>query len=689
MEHPVDERAARRVILVGRIAFFWALAISARLFFLQVVKHDEFLKAARAQQQHRMEIPADRGEILDRSGTPLAISVRTESVAVNPQRVKDPDFFASVVAPALALDRAELASTLREYQDRGSRKSSGRGFLLLKRHISAEEKDRLLYISRTFPLEITRDQRRQYPNGRTGAHVIGSLDAEGNGNSGIEQKLNDELKGKPGKMMVLTGSRQDSYVSWVREDSLQGVNLTLSIHRVIQHDAEQFLAQGVKESGAVGGTVTVLDPQTGEILALSNYPSFDPGAEKPGPAEVAARHTNIAAQIPCEPGSVMKMITVTMGIDSGLFPPDRVLNCYNGAFPRPNRKPIHDVHSYGALDVAGVLVKSSNIGVAQIAIGAGPKMLYEYLKKFGIGDRTGVELPAESRGMLRKQACDSTRDSNCWTPASHEYIAFGHEVSATALQLARAVAVIANGGLLVQPHLILRKARPMPDGKLENLPILRDKPGRVLRAETCFTIRRIMERVVMEGTGKLAAIPGYSSGGKTGSAEIFENGAWQNWHNSSFIGFAPVTNPRVVVVVTLNRTPKLGGVAAAPVFKNVALTALRVLQVPKDRPETDVAPPVETQLEVNELPANRIAKAESVKPQPPAEPATPALSPNLVGPLVPDFRGKPVPAVLRQSAALGLPVEVVGHGTARLQKPAPGSILPQGGRIHVEFAAAQ
>ena len=340
----------------------------------------------------------------------------------------------------------------------------------------------------------------------------------------------------------------------------------------------------------------------------------------------------------------------------------------------------------GAMDTAGVLIKSSNIGVAKISIQLGPKMLYEYLKKFGIGDKTGIELPAESRGQLRHLECRGPKDTWCWSANSHEYIAFGHEVTATSMQLARAVAVIANGGMKVQPHLIIKKSRPRADGKLEEIPLEIAKPERVLRAETAFRIRRIMQQVVQEGTGRRAAVPGYSSGGKTGSAEIFENGAWQDKHNSSFIGFAPVTDPRVVVVVTLNRTPKQGGIAAAPVFSKAVATALRVLQVPKDEPEKDIAVPREKVPEVNELPENRIAK---VAPEPTEKPVVLAETGLLVGPTVPDFRGKPVMAVIRESASLGLQVQTKGRGLAKAQVPAAGTVLPAGALIQVEFATPQ
>ena len=672
-----------RAQVVAVIVFGGAALVLMRLITLQVFQHEYYAERARNQHVRIVEVPALRGTVFARDGYPLAISVRTESAIVNPEEIADPDFFASVTGPALGMDPGEIA---RELKRRRSNEGGSRRYYRLARHLTEDARERLRLLQRTFPIHFVPDARRDYPNGAIGAHVVGAIDAEGKGNAGIEQKLNDELAGTPGKLEVRAGARQDSFSSWFREESVPGVNLTLSVDRVIQYDAERFLLEGIQASRAESGTVVVMDPANGEILALANYPSFDPRRETPTREEAAARHSNIAVQIPCEPGSVMKMITVTMGIDTGLFRPESVIYCENGVFPRPGRRPIHDVHRYGSLDVSQILVKSSNIGVAKISLAAGPVRLYEYLKKFGIGDKTGIELPAESPGILRPQACRDSRDRNCWTPSSHEYIAFGHEVSATAVQLARAVSIIANGGMLVRPHLVTRRSRPAPDGREIPLPLEIEPPKRVLRAETAFTIRRIMERVVLEGTGKAAAIPGYSSGGKTGSAQIFENGRWLNRHNSSFVGFAPVANPRIVVVVTLNRTPLLGGAAAAPVFRKVAETALRVLQVPMDRPETAGQPaPEEERAPAPEVSSSTVLLAE-IPASPAEEPA--AALPALVGPRVPDFRGKPLAAVLREAAALGMPVETLGRGLARAQAPAPGAILPPGVPVRIRFGVA-
>lgn len=693
MRFPVERLNERRLRTVAGIALLWAIAIAARLCILQIVEHKELKQAVESQQQRMLEIPVLRGEISDRTGHLFAVSIPTESVAVNPKKIVSPEFFAGNVAATLGLNAQEVRQKIEELRDR---KGAGRGFLLLKRHITPEEEEGL----KSLPfkaVEFLRDARREYPNGSIGAHVVGSVDAEGNGNSGIEQKLNADLHGRPGRMRVLTDSLQDPYITFVSDPGEQGANVTLTIHNVIQHVAERALEEGIAAAHAEKGSVVVMDPANGEILALANSPSFDPSDEKPTQQEVEAR-LNTAVQAPCEPGSVMKMITLTMGLESGRFTPETPVYCENGVFPRPGRKPIHDVHRYGTLDAAHVLIKSSNIGIAKISIASGPHLLYEYLKKFGIGDKTHIELPGETGGILWPLECGATNSEGkpmpCWSASSHEYIAFGHEVEATAVQLARAVAVIANGGLLVAPHVVLRKERPRADGTVEELPLNLPQPTRAVEAETAVTMRHIMERVVLEGTGRRAHVPGFTIGGKTGSAQMFIPGkGWVNRHNSSFIGFGPVNNPRIVVVVTLNNTPQQGGIAAAPVFEKIAETALRVLQVPKDDPDNDihsVPPPPKEVNEEPQAPASRSADLQTV-PQDKAEPE-PAPSAGRVyvaGPRVPDFRGKTMIAVMHESAARGMDVDLVGSGVAREQRPAPGTILPAGEKIHVEFARPQ
>lgn len=684
----VESKSARRAIWIGRLTFLWAAFVVGKLVILQVVRHDDYVAIARNQHERLVPIRATRGEIVDRTGHPLALSIRTQSVVINPRRVVDTKFFAGAVAPVLAIPAPEIEKQVEERRRRPAG-APGRSYMVLKRHVNEEEVLRLKRLP--FPyIEIVPDSRREYPNGMLAAHVIGSLNREGNGNAGIEQKLNTDLKGKPGTMRVLTDSLQDRYISWIEKPAAEGVNLTLTLDSAIQYEAERALAEGMEAAAAKKATVLVMRPEDGSVLALANYPSFDPSEVIPDEsgAQKAAlqRRLNIAVQEPCEPGSVMKMITVTMGLDTGKYSEDTLINCENGRFPRPGRKPITDLHhGYGTIPLPMVLIKSSNIGVAKVAIDLGQRTMWDYLMRFGMGKRTGIELPGETPGILRRLECRGPNDNWCWGPNSHEYIAFGHEIAATAVQLARATAVVANGGYLVDPHLIEKKQRPRADGTMENLPVVREKPRRAIDGDTSIQLRKIMQRVVLEGTGKRAKVAGWSTGGKTGSAEMFVTGqGWVNRHNSSFIGFAPVANPKVVVVVTLNDTPRQGGAAAAPIFAKVASAALRILQVPMDVPETSV-PETPEQLiaavpeKVEMLPPDPVKATE---PETPAEPPSPLLA----GPRVPDFRGLPLVAVLRRSSALGVEVEVVGSGKAKRQNPAPGSVMPADGRVRVEFA---
>ncbi len=651
MRFPVEKLSERRLRIVAGVVLLWAIAISARFYEFQVLKHKELKAAAEAQQQHVLPIRVLRGDIRDRTGQLFAISIPTLSVVVYPQKVKNPEFFAGQVAVTLGLNAQEVRTRIEELQ---ARKGKGSRYLLLKRHISPQEATDL----KRLPFDVNSigiepDARREYPNNRVGAHVVGSIDAEGDGNSGVEQKLNSDLKGRPGKMRVLSDSLQDPYVTWVSDPGEQGANVTLTIQNVIQHVAERALEEGIQSASAERGSAVVMDPTNGEILALANYPNFDPSVEKPTEEDIG-RRMNTAVQAPCEPGSVMKMITVSMGLESGRFTPETPIFCENGHFARPGRKPIHDVHPNGTLDVAGVLIKSSNIGVAKISIASGPDLLYKYLKKFGIGDKTHVELPGETGGILWPLECGGKNSKGqptpCWNSSSHEYIAFGHEVGATALQLARAVSVIANGGMLVSPHIVLKKERPHADGTVEQLPLNLAPPTRALEPQTALTVRHIMQRVVLEGTGRRAKVAGYTVGGKTGSAQIFIKGTgWVSHTNSSFVGFAPVGNPRIVVVVTINNTSQQGGIASAPVFSKIAETALRVLQVPKDDPDNDIhsLPPLPKEMneEPEEPPKNLAGKKKEEKPEPEAALATQTGPVLLSGPRVPDFRGKEMVAV--------------------------------------------
>ena len=326
----------------------------------------------------------------------------------------------------------------------------------------------------------------------------------------------------------------------------------------------------------------VLNPYNGDILAMANYPAYDPNGAQDGVKETVGARSNLAVATPFEPGSVFKVITLAAALETTNLTPDTMINCGNGTINLFGRV-IHDHNRFASLSMADVLAHSSNIGAINIGLKVGEKNLYEYVRRFGFGRKTGIELPGESAGMLRRLSQ--------WEPSSIGSVAMGHEVGATSIQLALAGAIVANGGMRVKPRLIL--ARQKPGGAEERT--VPDKPERVIRPQTAITMRQMMEGVVLHGTGKgLANLRGYTSGGKTGSAQIydFKAKAYTHHYNASFLGFAPVANPQIVIAVTLIGTSGgsagYGGPVAAPVFRTVATSALRMLDVPKDLP--DISP---------------------------------------------------------------------------------------------------
>ena len=673
---PSDKAAARLNLLLW-IALVWAAAIFGRLIHLQVFSHAALRSQAEAQQQRKLEVRAPRGAINDRGGRPLAMSLPVDSVAVDPRQIKDPGVAAGILAAILNLDEAALAEKLRSSAEGPGR----RGFLWIKRKISPEESERLRSLKLDW-IDFRQESRRYYPKGTLAAHVLGGVDHEEKGNAGIEMALEDELQGLPGSVLLHTDVRRRGYSSEVSLKPQPGCSFTLTLHEEIQYVAERELKAAVEENQCQTGSIVVMDPRTGDILALANYPTYDPN-EPVGPGEKDRQaRFNQAVSVPFEPGSVFKVITVAAALETTSLTPDSIIACGNGRINLFGRL-IRDHDAYSSLSMADVLAKSSNIGAIQIGLKVGDARMYDYVRRFGFGKATGVPLPAESGGMVRRVSE--------WEPSSIGSVAMGHEVSATTLQLARACAVIANGGLLVRPRLIL--AHQKPGGKPEAEPL--EEPKRIIKPETAIRVRQMMEGVVLRGTGKKAHLDGYTAGGKTGSAQIFdrEKKVYTHRYNASFMGFAPVTNPRIVVVVTLNGAAKFGGAVAAPVFREVASTALRLLDVPRDLPEGSL-PDLGEPTSVDDL---AIAGLSSPPPALPAAAAAAGSAPaaagspgpanvQALGPTVPDFQGKTMRAVLELSAALGLAVEVQGSGLARAQAPPPGALLANGERIRVQFA---
>jgi cell division protein FtsI (penicillin-binding protein 3) len=655
---PVDSRLTW---LAGGI-LLWAAIILIKLVSLQVVHHPSYLRMARQQQEKQVDIHAPRGSIFDRHGQLLAMSVPMESVFVNPRQVPDLSLASDLLGRVLQLNRKQLQERLEAAKERG------RGFLWVKRRVTPEEAARL----KSFRLEwigFQQESQRHYPKGGIAAHVLGSVDHGERGNAGVERTLDRELHGASGKGRLLTDVRRRG-IDWQLSAAPQeGADLMLSIDERIQFAAERDLAAAVDGSRARSGSVVVMNPHNGEVLALASYPGYDPN-RAPRKGDDPQSRFNHAASVPFEPGSVFKVFTLAAALETTDLRPETPINCGNGSITLFGRVIREASRGYGWIPMTAVLAKSSNVGAIQIGMRVGQRRLHEYVRQFGFGTGTGSPLPAESSGLVRRL--------DRWGKTSLGSVAMGHEVSTTTLQLAQACSVIANGGMLIKPRLIVKKggaAVPQAAGR------------RVIRPETAIQMRRMMEEVVLHGTGTRARLEGYSSGGKTGSAQIFDAAAKRYTHtyNASFMGFAPVGNPAVVVVVTLNGTSGgaagYGGAVAAPVFRAVAQEALRVLDVPKDLPEK--LPPAETAAPIEDL-----AIAELGPPAPVAEIAEAAAAGLDDGdfPRVPNFAGKTKRAVIEEASTLGLPVMVDGNGLARLQFPAPGTALEPGEKVRVQFA---
>lgn len=657
----------RRLTWLAAVVLTWAAAIFIKLISLQVIHHREYVGKATARQEISIEIPAPRGTVFSRSGRRLAMSVSSESVYVNPLKLPNIGVAAQLLSLALGMDRAALEARIQEAHD------DGRGFLWIKRKINQEEANGL----RKLPVDwisVAHESQRHYPNGKLLAHVLGSVNSEEKGNAGIEMSLDAELRGVPGKERVLTDARRHNISSRMSIPAKPGVAITLTIDEQVQFVAERELAEAVESHQAVSGSIVVMDPNTGDILAMASYPTYDPN-EPPAKGEFPAERINHAIQLPFEPGSVFKVMNYSAAFDTTNLTMDTPINC-GGGVTTVAGKTIHDSHGgTGVVPARTAFAKSSNVGAVRVGEKVGVDNMYEYVHRFGFGERTGIQLPAENKGKLRT--------TNRWSKVSLASISIGQEVSVTTLQLAQAASVIANGGSLVRPRLILKKGDQI---------VPPSTPVRIIKPETAFTMRAMMEGVVLNGTGTKARLDGYSTGGKTGSAQIFDRvlKRYSHTYNGSYVGFAPLTNPRMVVVVTVNGThgeAGFGGATSAPVFKKVATEALRVFDVPKDLPET-VKPVLVTKNETVDDLAISDLEADStniLEEEEDADGAAVAAQPA-PGPKVPNFRGMTMRAVLAEAASKGITVLPNGSGIAKLQSPPPGAPLRQGERVRVQFA---
>jgi cell division protein FtsI (penicillin-binding protein 3) len=655
--------AIRRLTFLAVFLILWSAAIFAKLVSLQVFNHQKYIVAARKQQEMKIDLPAVRGNIYDRNGHPLAMSAQTDSVSVNPLKLPDISVAAELLATNLNLDQREL------YQKMKWQVQNKKGYLVVKHRLTPAESERL----RSLPvnwIDFSTDMQRHYPNGQVAAHVVGGVYKQEEGAAGVEKYMDAVLRGHPGSIRLLTDVKRRGIETRVENPAQPGTALELTIDERIQFVAERELKIAIEKHHCRSGSVVVMNPSNGEILALANFPTYDPN-EPPKQGDDPMSRLDLGVSVPFEPGSVFKVITLSAALETTTLRPETMIATGNGALSLPGRV-VHDTRAHGTISFQEVLEQSSNIGAILIGARVGRERMNEYVRRFGFGGQSGIALAAESGGLLRKL--------NHWGSTSLASISMGQEISATSIQLARAGAVIANGGLLVKPKLILKRG-----DKLEPT----EPPVRILKPETAITMREMMEGVVLRGTGRLyCRLEGYTSGGKTGSAQIFDvkGHHYTHTYNASFLGFAPVTNPALIVMVTLNGTTGtagFGGPSAGPVFNKIATEALRILDVPKDLPEN--LPPEKPVMLAGNFNDTAIAGLGDgpniLEEDPTAVPDAMIAS----GPVAPDFRGKTVRQVLQASSEAGLEVFVHGAGIARAQSPPPGALLPEGASIRVQF----
>jgi cell division protein FtsI/penicillin-binding protein 2 len=647
-----------RLGVIQILIVIWVIVICARLVGLQVSQHEELRGKAERQQQATITLTPKRGVIYDRNGSELARSVQVKSLYATPAEVADPEGCASKLAKILDMDSETIYRRLM---------TRNLAAVAIKRKLTDVEASAIEALG--LPgMRFVPEMKRFYVTGATAAHVLGFVDFEEQGKSGVEQAYDQLICGSGGRLLLEVDALKKSYDHQI-EEWVPGASVTLTLDTVIQHYVEKALVSAVRTTGSRGGTIVVMRPGTGEILALANAPTFDPN--KVSLSNETSR-CNRAVEVAFEPGSIFKMITYSAALEEGLIRPNSLIDCGNGEIRLPGRV-IRDGHP-GVLTAAQALAKSSNVAAIKLGQRLGNARLASYIEAFGFGRRTGIELPAESRGILSPVSE--------WTPASIGSIPMGHEIGVTAVQAVAAFACIANGGEWVRPVLVKRVNSS--SGDLLEEPVTERR--RVVSEATAETLSAMLEGVVVRGTGTQAQIAGYRAAGKTGTAQKVDEAAGrysQTRYVASFAGFAPVKNPEIACIVSLDepRGVHLGGETAAPVFAKVVAEILHILGVPPEdySRETFVA----ADFRVYDVPlavfkrasiagsdeSNNQASGDAGQHEVASKPTGTVKVPNLVG------RG------IREAAALcrqaGLKLKATGDGTVSTQSPVPGKLVTQ------------
>ena len=551
------DKMARRSLLVAAIFIVWLAAVGLRAGYLQICKGPSLSRRAASQYAREVVAMGKRGMIYDRRHQPMAVSLEAVSIAAHPGQVKHPRKVTRALARILDCKRGDLQRRL----------SSRQGFVWLKRQVPSRRAKAIAELNLE-GIVFVPDRTRVYPNKTLAGQVIGFTGVDGHGLEGLEFIFDDQLSGDRRTIKILKDGKGRQFES-EGIGSRSGNDLILTIDRQIQFITERALAEAARKFSARSAMAVVMEPSTGEILALAHWPFFNPNDFRRYTPQV---WRNRAITDPFEPGSTMKVFSAATALETGASAVNTIYYCENGAL-RVGGETIHDTKGHAWLSLQQIVKYSSNIGTYKVAQKIGPRRLYAYLRAFGFGQKTMVECPGESTGALPYY--------KRWKPFDTGSIAFGQGIAVTALQLASAASALANDGLLMQPHVV--KAIVDPKGR----PVKTFAPRpvrRVVSARTARTVRRIMKTVITEGgTGTLAALDGYTVCGKTGTAQKLDRSGYANGrYIASFLGFAPAENPKLAVLVVVDEPGKdhYGGTVAAPAFRRIVSETLSYLNVP-------------------------------------------------------------------------------------------------------------
>jgi len=719
----------KRLYILAAVLFLWVAAVLGRLVYLQVFKYQFFLNLASRQHGRTIDVDPRRGTIYDRNGAELAMSIDVDSIFAVPSEIPDQETTAQILANVLNLDSQELLARLR----------SQKNFAWVKRKVDADTSDRIRELNLR-GIYFRKEPKRFYPKRELAAQVIGYVGTDDEGLGGLELEFDDDLRGIPGREMIFVDARRKWYGRVERRPD-PGQNLVLTLDGTIQYIAEKELEQAMADTKAVAGTVIVQNPHTGEILALANRPTFNPNVFNSVPKEALK---NRAVSDVYEPGSVFKTVTYSAAIEQGVVKPGDMVDCQGGAITIFGMT-IHDAHKMGVMTIAEAYAHSSDVAAVKTGMKLGDVRFDEYIRAYGFGAQTGIELPGESRGLKKPV--------NRWSKVSIGAMSMGQEIGVTAVQVVSMVSTIANDGVYTPPRIVAGELPPNAGPK----PVVFHPPQqhRVISTMTAAQMKKMMESVVLDGTARRAILDGYTVAGKTGTAQKVDpaTGAYSKTkYVASFVGFAPVNNPAISIAVILDSAQGLhqGGQVSAPVFRRVAQQVLEYLHVPHDLepknqqrltllaatrnddaaeessdhlgspllPESDSPPEqvtakadpkvaavtspagpgaarmVDASAAAVPQPQPNIPEADALA-APPLHEAAPAQTVAANGTvvlnvdrgiIVPSFMGKSLRAAVEVAQQSGLEINVLGSGVARQQSPLPGSHLLAGQKVTVRFS---